>query len=80
MDKLWKSFYVHTEDNSHILQGDLISTTALNDAFGGKIKRDVYPYFFANYHIAIVVTASCDLAKKTMVHTLIGCSASRSDS
>lgn len=64
-DKLKIAFFNFNNNDSHIVQGDLLSLKNLDIEIDKltktKISETVYPYFFKTYSLGVVVNATCDL-------------------
>ncbi|MBX9838965.1 MAG: hypothetical protein K2X69_11715 [Silvanigrellaceae bacterium] len=63
-NKLISEFYKNSNDN-FLQQGDILYTNILdNEIFLNekiRLSETVYPYFFQNYPLCVVLNASCDL-------------------
>lgn len=48
-----------------LAQGDILYTKALDEEIerlgGGQLSKNVYPYFFSQYELCVVLNATCDL-------------------
>lgn len=63
-NKLGNTFYEESS-NDFLQQGDILYTKVLDDEIYTDEKihlsESVYPYFFKNYYLCVVLNASCDL-------------------
>lgn len=63
-DALSTEFF-EPSSNTCLAQGDILYTQVLSDQIrelgGGNLAESVYPYFFANYKLCVVLNATCDL-------------------